>query len=349
MHNQSHSASYAAAGVDIVAGYQAVELMKKHVARTKNEGCLDDVGGFGGCFGLNLKGYEEPVLVSGTDGCGTKVKMAILLDKHDTIGIDAVAMCVNDIICVGAKPLFFLDYIACGKNYPEKIAAIVSGVAEGCVQSGAALIGGETAEHPGMMPVEEYDLAGFAVGIVDKKKVLDNTRMAAGDVVIALASSGIHSNGFSLCRKVFNIDNNDPKLYEPCEELGGATVGETLLTPTKIYVKSVLALLEQVDVKGISHITGGGFYENIPRSIPNGLCAKIDKSAVKVLPIFNLIAKTGNIPERDMFNTYNMGVGMSIVVPAEQVEKAIEILKANGEDAYVIGSIIEGEEKIILE
>ena len=349
MHNQSHSASYAAAGVDIVAGYQAVELMKKHVARTKNEGCLDDVGGFGGCFGLNLKGYEEPVLVSGTDGCGTKVKMAILLDKHDTIGIDAVAMCVNDIICVGAKPLFFLDYIACGKNYPEKIAAIVSGVAEGCVQSGAALIGGETAEHPGMMPVEEYDLAGFAVGIVDKKKVLDNTRMAAGDVVIALASSGIHSNGFSLCRKVFNIDNNDPKLYEPCEELGGATVGETLLTPTKIYVKSVLALLEQVDVKGISHITGGGFYENIPRSIPNGLCAKIDKSAVKVLPIFNLIAKAGNIPERDMFNTYNMGVGMSIVVPAEQVEKAIEILKANGEDAYVIGSIIEGEEKIILE
>ena len=349
MHNQSHSASYAAAGVDIVAGYQAVELMKKHVARTKNEGCLDDVGGFGGCFGLNLKGYEEPVLVSGTDGCGTKVKMAILLDKHDTIGIDAVAMCVNDIICVGAKPLFFLDYIACGKNYPEKIAAIVSGVAEGCVQSGAALIGGETAEHPGMMPVEEYDLAGFAVGIVDKKKVLDNTRMAAGDVVIALASSGIHSNGFSLCRKVFNIDNNDPKLYEPCEDLGGATIGETLLTPTKIYVKSVLALLEQVDVKGISHITGGGFYENIPRSIPNGLCAKIHKAAVKVLPIFNLIAKTGNIPERDMFNTYNMGVGMSIVVPAEQAQKALDILKANGEDAYVIGSIIEGEEKIILE
>ena len=349
MHNQSHSASYAAAGVDIVAGYQAVELMKKHVARTKNEGCLDDVGGFGGCFGLNLKGYEEPVLVSGTDGCGTKVKMAILLDKHDTIGIDAVAMCVNDIICVGAKPLFFLDYIACGKNYPEKIAAIVSGVAEGCVQSGAALIGGETAEHPGMMPVEEYDLAGFAVGIVDKKKVLDNTRMAAGDAVIALASSGIHSNGFSLCRKVFRIDSNDPMLYEPREELGGATIGQTLLTPTKIYVKSVLALLEQVDVKGISHITGGGFYENIPRSIPDGLCARINKSAVKVLPIFDLIARTGNIPERDMFNTYNMGVGMSIVVPADQVEKAIGILKANGEDAYVIGSITEGEEKIILE
>ena len=346
-HKNSHSASYAAAGVDITTGYRAVELMKKHVARTKNEGCLDDVGGFGGCFGLPM-GYEEPVLVSGTDGCGTKVKLAILMDKHDTIGIDAVAMCVNDIICVGAKPLFFLDYIACGKNVPEKIAAIVGGVAEGCVQSGAALIGGETAEHPGMMPVEEYDLAGFAVGIVDKKKVIDNTKMAAGDVVIALASSGIHSNGFSLCRKVFNIDNNDPKLYEPCADLGGATIGETLLTPTKIYVKSVLALLEQVSVKGISHITGGGFYENIPRAIPDGLCAKIDKSAVKVLPIFDLIAKVGGIPERDMFNTYNMGVGMSIVVPAAEADKALAILKAHGEDAYVIGEIIAGEEKVIL-
>ena len=345
-HKNSQSASYAAAGVDITAGYKAVELMKKHVARTRNAGCLDDVGGFGGCFGLPVAGMEEPVLVSGTDGCGTKVKMAILMDKHDTIGIDAVAMCVNDIICVGAKPLFFLDYIACGKNIPEKIAAIVAGVAEGCVQSGAALIGGETAEHPGMMPVEEYDLAGFAVGIVDKKKILDNTRMAAGDVVIALASSGIHSNGFSLCRKVFNIDNNDPKLYVPCEALGGATVAETLLTPTRIYVKSVLALLEQVDVKGISHITGGGFYENIPRSVPNGLCARIERSAVQVLPIFDLIAKEGNVSERDMFNTYNMGVGMSIVVPAAEAEKAIEILKANGEDAYLIGTIVEGEEKI---
>ena len=348
-HKNSQSASYAAAGVDIVAGYRAVELMKKHVARTRNEGCLDDVGGFGGCFGLPIAGMEEPVLVSGTDGCGTKVKMAILMDKHDTIGIDAVAMCVNDIICVGAKPLFFLDYIACGKNIPEKIAAIVGGVAEGCVQSGAALIGGETAEHPGMMPVEDYDLAGFAVGIVDKKKVLDNTRMNSGDVVIALPSTGIHSNGFSLCRKVFNIDNNDPKLYEPCEELGGATIAETLLTPTRIYVKPVLALLEQVDVKGISHITGGGFYENIPRSIPNGLCAKIRKADVKVLPIFDLIAKTGNIPERDMFNTYNMGVGMSVVVPADQAEKAMEILKANGQDCYLIGDIIENEEKIIIE
>ncbi len=347
-HKNSFSASYAAAGVDITAGYKAVELMKKHVARTKNEGCLDDVGGFGGCFGLNLAGVEEPVLVSGTDGCGTKVKLAILMDKHDTIGVDAVAMCVNDIICCGAKPLFFLDYIACGKNIPEKIATIVGGVAEGCVQSGCALIGGETAEHPGMMPVDDYDLAGFAVGVVDKKKILDNTRMSEGDVVIALASTGIHSNGFSLCRKVFNIDNNDPILYTKPEILGGKTVAEALLVPTKIYVKSVLALLEQVDVKGISHITGGGFYENIPRSIPNGLCAEIDRSAVRVLPIFDLIAATGNIPERDMFNTYNMGVGMSIVVPESQVEKSLEILAAQGETAYVIGRIIKGEEKIAI-
>ena len=349
MSEKSFSESYKAAGVDITAGYKAVELMKKHIARTKNEGCLDDVGGFGGCFGLPIAGMEEPVLVSGTDGCGTKVKLAMLMDKHDTIGIDAVAMCVNDIICVGAKPLFFLDYIACGKNIPEKIAEIVSGVAEGCVQSGAALIGGETAEHPGMMPVEEYDLAGFAVGIVDKKKIIDNNKMAVGDVVIALPSTGIHSNGFSLCRKVFNIDQNPAELYQPQESLGGKSVAEALLVPTRIYVKSVLALLEKVDVKGISHITGGGFYENIPRSIPNGLCAKINKSAVKVLPIFEMIAKTGNIPERDMFNTYNMGVGMSIVVPQDQVEVALEILKAHGEDAYVIGEIISGEDKIVLE
>ena len=348
MHNNSKSESYAAAGVDITAGYKAVELMKKHIARTKNEGCLDDVGGFGGCFGLNMAGIEEPVLVSGTDGCGTKVKMAILLDKHDTIGIDAVAMCVNDIICCGARPLFFLDYIACGKNYPEKIAAIVGGVAEGCVQSGAALIGGETAEHPGLMPLEDYDLAGFAVGIVDKKKILDNTKMSEGDVVIALASSGVHSNGFSLVRKVFDIDNNNPKLYEACEALGGKTIAETLLTPTRIYVKSILALLEKVNVKGISHITGGGFYENIPRSIPKGLTAKIEKSAVKVLPIFDLIAKTGNIPERDMYNTYNMGVGMSVVVPATEVETALEILKAHGEDAYVIGEIVKGDDGVVL-
>ena len=347
-HKNSHSASYAAAGVDITAGYKAVELMKKHIARTKNAGCLDDVGGFGGCFGLPIAGMEEPVLVSGTDGCGTKVKLAILMDKHDTIGIDAVAMCVNDIICCGAKPLFFLDYIACGKNVPEKIAEIVGGVAEGCVQSGAALIGGETAEHPGLMPQEDYDLAGFAVGIVDKKKILDNTRMKAGDVVIGLASTGIHSNGFSLCRKVFDIDNNPDSLYVPKDELGGKSVAETLLPPTKIYVKSVLALLEKVDVKGISHITGGGFYENIPRSIPKGLCAEIDKASIRVLPIFDLLASTGNIPERDMYNTYNMGVGMSIVVPAEQVDEALEILTMGGETAYVIGKIIESDEQVIL-
>ena len=344
----SYSEAYAAAGVDITAGYKAVELMKSHIARTRNAGCLDDVGGFGGCFGLPIAGMEEPVLVSGTDGCGTKVKLAILMDKHDTIGIDAVAMCVNDIICVGAKPLFFLDYIACGKNVPEKIAEIVSGVAEGCVQSGAALIGGETAEHPGMMPVEDYDLAGFAVGIVDKKKILDNSKMEAGDVVIALRSSGIHSNGFSLCRKVFNIDSNDPKLYEAREELGGKTVAETLLTPTKIYVKPVLALLEQVHVKGISHITGGGFFENIPRSIPDGLGAKIAYTDVQTLPIFDLIAKEGGISQHDMFNTYNMGVGMSIVVPKAEVETALAVLQANGEDAYVLGEIIESEEKVIL-
>ena len=344
----SRSESYAQAGVDITAGYKAVELMKKHIARTRNEGCLDDVGGFGGCFGLNIAGMEEPVLVSGTDGCGTKVALAILMNKHDTIGIDAVAMCVNDIICCGAKPLFFLDYSACGKNYPEKIASIVSGVAEGCVQSGAALIGGETAEHPGLMPVDDYDLAGFAVGVVDKKKIINNDRMKKGDVVIALASSGVHSNGFSLVRKVFGIDSNPPSLYEPCADLGGKTIAETLLTPTRIYVKSILALLEKVDVKGISHITGGGFYENIPRSIPDGLGARIKKSDIKILPIFELIAKVGGIPERDMFNTYNMGVGMSVVVAPEDVDAALEILRANGEDAYVIGEIIESDEGVVL-
>ena len=346
--NNSRSESYAAAGVDITAGYKAVELMKAHIKRTKNEGCLDDVGGFGGCFGLPVAGMEEPVLVSGTDGCGTNVKLAILMDKHYTIGIDAVAMCVNDIICCGAKPLFFLDYIACGKNVPEKIAAIVGGVAEGCVQSGAALIGGETAEHPGLMPAEDYDLAGFAVGIVDKKKILDNTKMRAGDVIIALPSTGIHSNGFSLVRKVFKIDENPAELYEACADLGGKTIAETLLTPTRIYVKSILALLNEVSVKGISHITGGGFYENIPRSIPDGLSAKIKKSDVRVLPIFKLIEKVGNIPERDMFNTFNMGVGMSVVVEKKDAEKAIEILKANGEDAYLLGEIIEGDDGVVL-
>ena len=347
MHTNSKSEAYAAAGVDITAGYKAVELMKKHIARTKNEGCLDDVGGFGGCFGLPVAGMEEPVLVSGTDGCGTKVKLAILMDKHDTIGIDAVAMCVNDIICVGAKPLFFLDYIACGKNIPEKIAAIVSGVAEGCVQSGAALIGGETAEHPGMMPIDDYDLAGFAVGIVDKKKILDNKNMNEGDVVIALPSSGVHSNGFSLVRKVFDIENCD--LSAPVDELGGKSLGETLLAPTRIYVKPVLALLDNVKVHAISHITGGGFYENIPRSLPKGYSVRVDKSALKILPIFSLIQKTGNITERDMFNTFNMGIGMSIVVDKADADKALEILKANGENAYVIGTVIKSDEGVIIE
>ncbi len=347
MHTNSKSEAYAAAGVDITAGYKAVELMKKHIARTRNEGCLDDVGGFGGCFGLPVAGMEEPVLVSGTDGCGTKVKLAILMDKHDTIGIDAVAMCVNDIICVGAKPLFFLDYIACGKNIPEKIAAVVSGVAEGCVQSGAALIGGETAEHPGMMPEDDYDLAGFAVGIVDKKKILNNKDMEEGDVVIALPSSGVHSNGFSLVRKVFDIENCD--LTAPVEALGGKSLGETLLAPTRIYVKPVLALLDNVKVHAISHITGGGFYENIPRSLPEGYSVHVDKASLKILPIFDLIQKTGNITERDMFNTFNMGVGMSIVVDKNDADNAIQILKDNGEDAYVIGTVIKSDEGVIIE
>ena len=345
----SKSESYAKAGVDITAGYEGVKLMKPFVARTMIPGVCSDVGGFGGLFAPDITGMEEPVLVSGTDGCGTKVKLAILMDKHDTIGIDAVAMCVNDIICCGAKPLFFLDYVAIGKNIPEKVASIVSGVAEGCVQSGCALIGGETAEHPGLMPAEDYDLAGFAVGIVDKKKILDNKNMKAGDVVIALGSTGIHSNGFSLCRKVFDIDHNPPALYEAREELGGKSVAEALLVPTRIYVKAVLALIEQCDVKGISHITGGGFYENIPRSIPDGLCARIDKRKVRVLPIFQLLQKEGDIPERDMYNTYNMGVGMTVVVPADQAEKAIEVLKAHGEEAYVIGEIVTGDEKIDLQ
>ncbi len=348
MNLNSKSDSYAAAGVDITAGYKAVELMKAHISKTKNDSCIDDVGGFGGCFGLKTAGMDEPVLVSGTDGCGTKVKMAMLMDKHDTIGIDAVAMCVNDIICCGARPLFFLDYIACGKNIPEKIAEIVKGVADGCVQSGAALIGGETAEHPGLMPADDYDLAGFAVGIVDKKKIIDNSKIASGDTIIALPSTGIHSNGFSLVRKVFDIDNNPSELYVPKDELCGRSVAETLLTPTRIYVKPILSLIEKIEVRGISHITGGGFYENIPRSIPDGKCAVINKDAVRVLPIFDLIMKTGDIPERDMYNTFNMGVGMSIVVKPEDTENALRLLKDFGEDAYVIGNIADGDEKIIL-
>lgn len=342
---KSFSDSYKAAGVDITAGYKAVELMKKHVARTMPEGRAD-IGGFGGLFPLDMAGLKEPVLVSGTDGVGTKIKLAFLMDKHDTVGIDCVAMCVNDIICCGAKPLLFLDYIACGRNYPEKIASIVGGVAEGCVRAGCALIGGETAEHPGLMPEEEYDLAGFAVGVVDKSKVIDNSAMKEGDVMIALASSGVHSNGFSLVRKVFDVDHCD--LSAPVAELGGASLGETLLTPTRIYVKSVLALLKEVRVKGISHITGGGFYENMPRSIPEGLGVKIRKSDVKVLPVFDLIQKTGNISEHDMFNTFNMGVGMGIVVAKEDVDKSLEILKAQGEDAYVLGVIEKSDDGVVL-
>lgn len=342
----SMSESYAAAGVDITAGYKAVELMKKHIARTVTDGVLSGIGDFGGLFSLDLTGYTHPVLVSGTDGVGTKLKLAFLTDRHDTVGIDCVAMCVNDIICCGAKPLFFLDYIACGKNVPEKIAAIVSGVAEGCVQSGAALIGGETAEMPGFYPVDEYDLAGFAVGIVEKDRIIDRDRMQAGDVVIALPSSGIHSNGFSLVRRVFDVEHCD--LRSPMEELGGKSLGETLLAPTKIYVRPVLALLEEITVKGISHITGGGFYENIPRSIPNGLGVRIVKQDVRKLPIFDLLQKTGKIPERDMYNTFNMGVGMSIVVAEKDADRALEILRANGEDAYLLGSVIESDEKVVL-
>ncbi len=343
---KSQSESYKAAGVDITAGYQAVELMKKHIARTVTAGAMSDIGGFGGLFEMDLTGITKPVLVSGTDGVGTKLKLAFLMNKHDTVGIDCVAMCVNDIICCGAKPLFFLDYIAVGKNFPEKVAAIVSGVAEGCVQSGAALIGGETAEMPGFYPEDEYDLAGFAVGVVDKDKILDNKTMEAGDVVIALPSSGVHSNGFSLVRRVFDVENADIKT--PMEELGGKSLGETLLAPTKIYVKPMLALFEEVKVKAVSHITGGGFYENIPRSIPKGFGAKIDKSALRIPPIFKLLAEKGNIPERDMFNTFNMGVGMSVVVAKADAEKALEILKANGEDAYIMGEIIPSEEGVVI-
>ena len=346
MNTFSKSDAYAAAGVDITAGYKAVELMKRHIATTVTPGVCSDVGGFGGLFALDLTGISQPILVSGTDGVGTKLKLAFLMDKHDTVGIDCVAMCVNDIICVGAKPLFFLDYIACGKNVPERIEQIVKGVCDGCVQSGAALIGGETAEMPGFYPEDEYDLAGYSTGVVDKTRILRKEEMRPGDVVLALPSSGVHSNGFSLVRKVFDVEHTD--LHAPVAELGGASLGETLLTPTRIYVKPVLALLDRVRVKGISHITGGGFYENIPRSIPDGLQARIEKKAVRVLPIFDLIAKTGNISERDMFNTFNMGVGMSIVVSPEDETLALEVLHDNGVDAYRIGVIETGAERIVL-
>ena len=342
---KSFSESYKAAGVDVTAGYKAVELMKQHVARTVTSGVLSGIGGFGGLFELDLEGIKKPVLVSGTDGVGTKLKIAFLMDKHDTVGIDCVAMCVNDIICCGAKPQFFLDYVACGKNIPEKIAQIVSGVAEGCVQSGAALIGGETAEMPGFYPIDEYDLAGFAVGVVDKDKILKPDTQKAGDVLIAIKSSGVHSNGFSLVRKVFTV--NESNLARHYSELG-TTLGNVLLTPTKIYVKAIMNLIDKVTVKSISHITGGGFYENIPRSLPAGISAKIERSAVQVLPIFDLIAKSGNIPERDMFNTFNMGVGMIVCVDKADADKAVAAINEAGEEAYVLGELVDSDEGVII-
>ena len=326
---------YKDSGVDIHAGYKAVELMKNHIARTVTKGVCSDVGGFGGLFELELTGIKKPVLVSGTDGVGTKLKLAFSLDKHDTIGIDCVAMCVNDIICLGAKPLFFLDYIACGKNVPEKIEQIVKGVCDGCVQAGAALIGGEPAEMPGFYPIDEYDLAGYCTGVVDKDAIIDNSKIECGDIIIGLASSGVHSNGFSLVRKVFDIDKDK-------------TLARELLVPTKIYVKSVLALLKEVNIKGISHITGGGFYENIPRMLPDGICAEIEKSSIKILPIFEKLAKDGNIDEYNMFNTFNMGIGMAIVVDKNDVDKALSILRAYGEDAYIIGTTASKSQKIII-
>lgn len=338
---KSFSESYKSAGVDITAGYKAVELMKSHIARTMVFGSKSDIGGFGGLFELDLAGIKNPVLVAGTDGVGTKLRIAFLMDKHDTVGIDCVAMCVNDIVCAGAKPLFFLDYIACGKNYPEKIASIVGGVAEGCVRSEAALTGGETAEMPGFYPEDEYDLAGFAVGVADRDDILDNSSVREGDIIIGIPSSGVHSNGFSLLRKVFDVENAD--LKKPVEELGGRSLGETLLTPTKIYVKAIKALRSRVEVKSIAHITGGGFFENIPRSLPEGIGAEIKREDVRVLPVFDLISKAGNVPWRDMFNTFNMGVGMTVTVAPENAERAIEALKDAGEDAYVLGKTVKGE------
>ena len=343
--DKSFSESYAAAGVDITAGYKAVELMKAHVARTLIPGVMGDIGGFGGMFELDVHDMPHPVLVSGTDGVGTKLKLAFMLDKHDTVGIDCVAMCVNDVLACGAKPLVFLDYIACGKNVPERIASVVSGVAEGCVQAGCALVGGETAEMPGFYPADEYDLAGFTVGAVDKEKILDIDQMKAGDVLLALPSSGVHSNGFSLVRKVFDLENQD--LHRPVLELG-MELGPCLLTPTKIYVKPVLALMKEVEVHGVAHITGGGFYENIPRCLPQGLRARVDKTKVRMLPIFKLIQKEGDIPEHDMYNTFNMGVGMVLVVPAADADKSIGVLKRNGQDAYVLGEIAAGEKGVDL-
>ncbi len=342
----SYSESYRNSGVDITAGYEAVRLMGKSIARTKTPGCLQDIGGFGGLFAPDLTGMKEPVLVSGTDGVGTKLRLAFLLDRHDTVGIDCVAMCVNDVLCCGARPLFFLDYIACGKNVPERVAQVVSGVAEGCVQAGCALIGGETAEMPGFYPQDEYDLAGFAVGMVDREKILDASTMAAGDVLLALPSSGLHSNGFSLVRKVLDVEHAD--LTAPRPALNGVCLGETLLTPTKIYVKPMLALFDAVQVKGVSHITGGGFFENLPRMLPEGLGVKIHRGALRTPPIFGLIAQAGGIPERDMFNTFNMGVGMAVVVAQKDQDAALSVLQAQGEDAYVLGQVVSSQDPVVL-
>ena len=342
---KSFSESYKAAGVDVTAGYKGVKLMKKAVQATYTNAVISDIGGFGGLYAPQIKGMEEPILVSGTDGVGTKLKLAFLMDKHDTIGEDCVAMCVNDVICTGASPMFFLDYMALGKNIPEKVATIVAGVAEGCKKANCSLIGGETAEMPGFYPVDEYDLAGFCVGIVDKKKIIDNKTIEIGDKVIGLKSSGVHSNGFSLVRKVFDV--NKENLNEYVESLG-CTVGEALLKPTKIYVKSILKLIEQVQVKGISHITGGGFYENMPRMLRDGVALKINKNSYEVPPIFKLIAERGNIPERDMYNTFNMGIGMAIIVPKNEVEKSLKILKQAGEEAYLIGEVVEGNREVII-
>lgn len=342
---KSYSESYKKAGVDVTAGYKAVELMRSHVARTATSGVLTGIGGFGGLFEPDLTGISKPVFVSGTDGVGTKLKIAFLMDRHNTIGIDCVAMCVNDIICCGAAPQFFLDYIAVGKNYPEKVAEIVSGIADGCVEAGCALVGGETAEMPGFYPVDEYDVAGFSVGVVDKDKILKPENQKAGDVLIAIKSSGIHSNGFSLVRKIFTV--NEQTLARHFSDLG-TTLGECLLTPTKIYVKPVLDLIKRVNVNAVSHITGGGFYENIPRSLPDGLSAKIERNSVQVLPIFDLIARTGHIPERDMFNTFNMGVGMTVSVDKNDADKAVEILNGSGVEAYILGELVEGGEGVII-
>ena len=342
---KSASESYKQAGVDITAGYRAVELMKKHVSRTAIPGVLEGIGGFGGLFEMDLTGISRPVLVSGTDGVGTKLKIAFLMDKHDTVGIDCVAMCVNDVVCCGAKPLLFLDYIACGKNVPERIADIVKGVSEGCVQAGCALVGGETAEMPGFYPEDEYDLAGFSVGVVDRAKILDRERVQAGDVLIALPSSGLHSNGFSLVRRVFDVENRNLSIFS--DELG-MRVGEALLTPTRIYVKPILALMEKAQVRSVCHITGGGFYENIPRALPSGLTARIAKKNVQTPPIFAMLAKLGGIPERDMFNTFNMGVGMCAIVPQDEADEAVRALRAAGENAYILGEVVPGDEGVEL-